>query len=76
MEEIDLFVKILVFVKILSQCTRKGGRKIEILRIVRDKLITLKNNDAIGIPQFFSLSIGETYTVVTRRVQVKSNFVQ
>ena len=41
MEGIDLFVKILVFVKILSQWRRKEG----ILRSGRGKLIVLKNDD-------------------------------
>ena len=47
MEGIDLFVKILVFVKILSQCTRKEGRKegrkISIFRSARASSIALKN---------------------------------
>ena len=47
MEGMDLFVKILVYVKILSQCTRKEGRKeggrILILRSARGKLNALKN---------------------------------
>jgi hypothetical protein len=42
MEGIDLFVKILIFVKILSKCTRKEGRQISILRSARGKLIALK----------------------------------
>ena len=41
MEGIDLFVKILVFVKILSQCAMKVG-KISILRSARGKKIALK----------------------------------
>ena len=41
MEGIDLFVKILVFVKILSQCKKED--KIQILRSARGKLIALKN---------------------------------
>ena len=48
MEGIDLFVKILVFVKILSESTRKEGR-ISILRSARGKLIALKNGQKRGL---------------------------
>ena len=41
MEGIDLFVKILVFVKILSQWRRGGGQEFRSLE-VRRKLISLK----------------------------------
>ena len=40
---IDLFDKVLVFVKILSKWRRKEGRRISILRSARSKLIELKN---------------------------------
>ena len=43
MEEIYLFVKILVFVKILSQGRRKGGQEFRSLE-VRGKLIALKKH--------------------------------
>ena len=42
-EGIDLFVRILVFVKILSQGRRKKGQEISILRSAIDKLIALEN---------------------------------
>ena len=38
-----MFVKILVFVKILSQWKRKEGRRISIVRSARGKVIALKN---------------------------------
>ena len=50
MKGIDLNVNILVFVKVLLK-ERKGGRKIQIFRSTRGKLIALKKEAHIVLRQ-------------------------
>ena len=52
MKGIDLFVRILVFVKILGKSRRE--EEISILRSARGKLIALKKNKQVQSPNSFS----------------------